>query len=127
MKKNIVRVIAALPGVLMLANGIGFLAQPAQTAASLGMPYLEGMGRSTQVGDMASFFVAIAAMCFLGAWQRQPIWLYSAAMLLGGAALFRTLATLLHDAPFATVFIAVEVVLTLVLLGCARSFAAARG
>ncbi len=117
------RILAVIPGLLMLMNGFGFLTQPAQTAAALGMPYLDGIGRSTQVGDFTSFFIGTAVMCLLGAWQRNATWLYAGALLLGGAAVFRTVATVVHDAPFAAVFIGVEVVSAVVLLIAGRTFA----
>ena len=56
---------------------------------------------------------------FLGAFQCRAHWLYAAAMLVGGAAVMRTIAFLLHDAPFATQFIVPEVVMTAMLVGAA--------
>ncbi len=115
-----------LPGALMAMNGVGFIVRPAETAASLGMPYLEGVARSTQIGDMASFFLGCGIMCVLGAWQRRATWLYAAALLLGGTAVFRTLATVLHEAPFTTVFIIVEVVSASLLIFCGSRMARAQ-
>ena len=119
---KLIRFLPLLPGALMLVNGIGFIAQPEQAASSLGMPYLEGMGRSTQVGDFAAFFVSCAAMCGLGVWKRRATWLYGAAMLLGSAAVFRTVSTVLHDAPFATQFIVFEGVFAALLIWCAGRY-----
>ena len=58
-------------------------------------------------------------MGILGGLRSNPLWLHGAAMLLGGAATMRTLAWLLHDAPFASVFIGVEIVsaIALILVG----------
>ncbi len=89
------------------------------------MPLLDGLGRSTQVGDMASFFLTLGTMSLLGAIRSNPVWLYGGAMLLGGAASMRTLAWLLHDAAFAGIFIGVEVVSAGVLLFVASRFDAA--
>jgi hypothetical protein len=114
------RILAVLPGVAMGFNGIGWLINPAQTAESLGMPLLDGIGRSTQVGDFTSFFVACALLSFWAAAKLNVTAAYGAALILGGAALFRTTAWAMHGAEFATVFIAVEVVLTLMLLVSAQ-------
>jgi hypothetical protein len=119
MKKNIIRIIAALPGLPMLLNGVGFLLQPEQAAASLGMEMLEGVGRSTQVGDFASFFFGLAVLIFLGAYHSKGRWLYAGAMFLGSAAVFRMVAAVAHGADMATQFIAVEVILTVWLCVCA--------
>ena len=86
------------------------------------MPLLDGIGRSTQIGDMGAFFLGCSAMILLGAATRRPHWLQAAAMLVGGAAIVRTLAWAFHDAAFATQFIAVELVVTGVLLFGAHRF-----
>ncbi len=53
MKKNIFRLVAAFPGILMLLLGIFFLAQPEQTATGKGMKLLDDIGRSTQTGTFS--------------------------------------------------------------------------
>ena len=111
MRTTGVRVAAAIPGLLMLVSGIGWITDPASAAEGLGMPLLDGIGRSTQIGDFASFFLGIGAMVLIGVWTLRTEWLLAAAVLLGGAAVMRTVAFVAHDAPFATTFVAVEVVL----------------
>ena len=110
------RILAALPGLAMGVNAVGWIIRPAETAESLGMPLLDGIGRSTQIGDFTSFFVACALLSFWAAAKRNVTAAYSAALILGGAAIFRTLAWAMHGAEFATVFIIVEAVLTAMLL-----------
>ena len=104
------RLAAGIIGAFYLIQGINWITRPAAAAEALGMPLLDGIARSTQVGDMASFFVALGTMSLLGAARMNPLWLHAAALLLGGAAVMRTLAWLFHDAAFAGVFIGVEVV-----------------
>ena len=111
------RLLAALAALPMLANGLGWLLQPAQTAQSLGMPLLDGLGRSTQIGDFFSFFLVAALLGLYGAGRRHAGACFAAALLVGLAAVGRLLASGLHDAPLATFFIAVEVVLALVWSG----------
>jgi hypothetical protein len=122
----IVRFLALLPGLGLLGNGIGFLVDPATTARALGMPLLEGIGRSTQIGDFSAFFFGAFAMCVLGAWKRNGTWLFAGAILIGGAAIFRILATVLHDAPLATLFIPVELAIAGIWAGCGCYFNRAR-
>jgi hypothetical protein len=119
MKKNIYRVLATLPGFLMGMNAIGWLTQPEETAKGLGMPLLEGVGRSTQIGDMGALFVGTTILIFWGAVRSQVQWLYSAALFLGCAAVIRTIAALAHDAAMATQFIVPEVIMTIWLVGFA--------
>jgi len=114
------RILAALPGLAMGVNAFMWVTNPAAAAQNLGMPLLDGIGRSTQAGDFAAFFFACSVMAFLAAWKQNPTWAYGAALLLGGAAVFRTLAWAVHGAEFATVFIAVEAVMTLMLVAAAQ-------
>lgn len=114
------RILAALPGLAMGFNAFMWITNPAAAAESLGMPLLEGLALSTQAGDFTAFFFACSAMAFLAAWKQNATWAYGAALILGGAAVFRTLAWAVHGAEFATVFIVVEAVLTLMLIAAAQ-------
>ena len=116
MSNIVVRMTAALPGVLLAVSGVGWLTAPATAADSLGMPLLDGIGRSTQIGDFGAFFLSGAGMAFIGAWTAQPAWLLAPALLLASAAGMRVLAFLAYGAPFATMFVAVELVMTGVLV-----------
>lgn len=120
MTRKLVKGIAVLPALLMLVMGVNWIVDPASAAQGLGMEYLEGEGRSTQVGDMTSFFIGIGVMALLGLWKENRTWLYSASLLMGGAAVFRTLTWAIHDAPFATVSIAIEVISVALFLAAAR-------
>jgi len=113
MKKNIIKIVAALPGLIMLLNAIGFMVNPEKTANDLHMTLLDGLGRSTQIGDMTSFFMGTAILIFLGAIRFEGRWLYAGAMFLGGAALFRSMAAAVHGADWAIQYIVIEIVLTI--------------
>ena len=63
--KNVLRVVAGLFGALFLINGLQWIITPATIAEQLGMPLLEGVGLSTQIGDMGSFFITVGAMTLL--------------------------------------------------------------
>ncbi|MGI9344829.1 MAG: hypothetical protein ACR2PW_01020 [Gammaproteobacteria bacterium] len=109
-KLRVVQLVTALPGVPMLLNAISFIFTPAQATESLGMPMLEGLGRSTQLGDFTSFFVVSAGCIFYGAWKRNATYLQLAALLLAVAAAGRMLAWQAHGADFASAFIVFELI-----------------
>jgi len=114
--KNVLRVIAGLVGILFFYNGLLWIISPANVAASLGMPLLEGVGLSTQIGDLGSFFITVGAMTLIGAITTTRHWFYAPSMLLLVAALYRTLSTILYGAPFVMSAILVEVVVGLFLI-----------
>ncbi len=123
---NLPRIGAGVIGVLALLASINWLVNPQGAAASLGMPLLEGAGRSTQLGDLTAFFTGIGLLCVIGALQRAPALVLSAALFLGLTAIFRTVAWLVHGADFATAAIVLEVILTGLLALCARSISGAK-
>ena len=114
--KNVLRIVAGLVGVLFFLNGLQWIISPANVAASLGMPLLDGVGLSTQIGDLGSFFITVGAMTLIGAITTTRHWFYAPSMLLLVAALYRTLSTLLYGAPFVMSAIVVEVVVGLFLI-----------
>jgi len=114
--KNVLRAIAGLVGILFFLNGLQWIISPANVAASLGMPLLEGVGLSTQIGDLGSFFITVGAMTLIGAITTTRHWFYAPSMLLLVAALYRTLSTILYGAPFVMSAILVEVVVGLFLI-----------
>ena len=117
--KNTLRLVAGLLGTLFLINGLQWIIAPANIAAQLGMPLLEGVGLSTQIGDMGSFFITVGAMTVIGALSQTRHWFYAPSMLLLVAALFRTLSTAIYGAPFVlpAIFVEISVGLFLIFAG----------
>lgn len=115
------RILTRFLGVLFTVQGIGWLLTPEFAATGLGMPLLEGLGRSTQVGDFAVFFLMAGIVILLGSRPRQARLLYLPAAQIGGAAITRTVAWALHGADFALVFIVIEIATAVVLLRAAQS------
>ena len=115
----IYRIIAGLIGALMAAKAAGWLLDPETAAGSLGMSYMDGIGRSTLFGEISAFFVFLVVMCVAGAVTRVGHYLRSAGLLLLLTAVFRTTAWALHGAEFATIFIVSEIVMAVLLLFCA--------
>jgi hypothetical protein len=110
------RVATVVLGIFFTFQGVGWLVDPASSAAALGMPLLDGLARSTQVGDFAIFFLAGGGAILLGSrrtWERV---LYFPIALIGGAAITRTIAWAFHGADFAALFILVELTTAAVLL-----------
>lgn len=103
------RILVSLLGVMFALQGVGWLALPARAAEGLGMPLLDGVGRSTQIGDFAAFFLAIGATALAGARPGRARLLLVPAGMLAAAAIARTLAWLVHGAAFAAAFVAIEV------------------
>lgn len=123
-QSTLLRAAVTLLGVGLLLQALGWITVPARAAAGLGMPLLEGMGRSTQIGDLMAFFLVAGATAVIGALPGRSAVLYVPASLLAAAALGRTLAWALHGASFAAAFIAVEVLGALLLLAAARRLGA---
>ncbi len=115
MINKILRVVTVLPGILFVVIGVGWVVDPASAAAGVGMPLLEGVGRSTQIGDLGSFFLAMGLLILVGVTTLDRAWFYPPMMLLGLAAIFRIVAWLVHGAALAGSMIAVEIIVTALL------------
>ena len=118
--RSALRIVTIVMGVGFTLHGIGWLVAPDRAAASLGMPVLDGLARSTQFGDFAAFFLTLGLSILAGIRRGHARGLYFPAGLLGSAALCRTIAWAVHGAAFATTFILVESVACLLLLAAAR-------
>jgi hypothetical protein len=105
-------------------QGVGWLVAPGRAAAGLGMAVLDGVGRSTQFGDFAAFFLTAGLTMLVGTRPGRGRLLYVPAGLMGSAAFGRTVAWAFHGAAFAPVFIGVEIATCLSLLVVARQDAA---
>lgn len=120
MMNKVLKVLVVLPSLLFIVVGLRFLFDPAGAVAELGMPLLDGIGRSTQIGDLSAFFITGGACVLIAVATGRRTWYYPPMMLLGLTAFGRTLAWLVHDAALAVDAIAVEVIVT-VLLAVAAS------
>lgn len=116
-----VHVVTTLLGAFFVLQGLAWLVDPTRAAAGLGMPLLDGLARSTQVGDLSAFFLVAGATMLIGSRPGRARLLYVPAALIGGAAVTRTLAWALHGADFAALFITIEVVIGCVLLRAASA------
>ena len=108
--KILFRILSILLGSMFAWNAIGFVIDPAAASGGLGMELLTGLGASTQIGDIGAFFWGVAIAIGIGQLRGKSDWFLVAVLLLGAAALMRTIAWMLGHADFATAFIVVEVV-----------------
>ncbi|CAA0111478.1 Uncharacterised protein [Halioglobus japonicus] len=114
--KTLFRILVALPAILFVVMGLRWAVDPTGAAAGLGMTLMEGVGLSSQIGDVGSFFLAMGIMMLLGLVTAKASWFQASALLLALAAVFRVLAWLFHEAALTPDMIIVEVVLAAVLM-----------
>ena len=117
--RSALRIVVILIGVGFALQGVEWLVAPGRAAAGLGMPVLEGLARSTQFGDFAAFFLTLGVSILAAIGLGRPRLLYFPAGLLGSAAFGRIVAWAVHGAAFAAVFIAVEIIASVLLLSAA--------
>ena len=122
MKQIIARVLSFLPGLLFLSNAYTWITNPLAASNGLGMEYLEGIGRSTQIGDFSAFFIGVGIFCLLGSIFKNITFLISAVIILLSAAIMRIVAWQIYSADFATIFISVEVISSIMILTSAVLF-----
>jgi len=118
--KPALRVLSILIGLMAFISACRFVVTPEAMVARLGMPLLDGIGASTQLGDIGAFFLAVAILIGLGQRHGQSHMLLGAALLPGSAALLRTLVFLFGHADFAAAMIGPEVIMTIILVAASR-------
>ena len=111
MNNNVIKIIAAVPGIPMLVNALMFILQPKTVTADLGMPLLEGVGLSTQLADLGAFFTFSALLIFYGVLKSNGEYLRIVALLLGLTAILRAVAWVVNDAALASTLIGAEILL----------------
>ena len=100
--------------------GIRWLVAPAEIAPNFGLALAEGIGLSSQIGDMAGYFLTLGSCMLIALISERRSWYYPPMMLLAIATLGRIIAWLLHDATLTVGPIMVEVAVSLILLLASR-------
>ena len=120
MARRVFGVVVALPGLLFIVMGLRWLVDPAGAAPTLGLSLETGLGLSSQIADLSSFFLVMGLSILIAVVTRRRLWFYPPAMLLLIAAAGRLVAWVLHGAEFALQPIVFEVVIASLLLIAAR-------
>ena len=118
---KVLRVLVLLPAILFVVTGLRWIVDPAGVAPEFGLTLMDGVGLSSQVGDMSAFFLTLGMLMLIALITGKRTWYYPPIMLLGLTAIGRVLAWLMHDAALAINLIAPEVIVAALLL-----FAASR-
>ena len=118
--KTVLKILVVLPGVLFIVMGVRWLVDPTGIAPELGFALAEGIGRSSQVGDFAAFFLTAGICILAGVVSANRFWFYPPAMLLLLAAAGRLLSWVLHDAGLAGSMILFEVLIGVLLLAASK-------
>ena len=116
MKQISARVLSFLPGLLFLSNAYTWVTNPLAASNGLGMQYLEGIGRSTQIGDFSAFFIGVGIFCLLGSIFKNVSFLFAAVIILLSAAIMRIVAWQIYSADLASIFIGVEMIASTMIL-----------
>ena len=119
---KILSVLVLLPAVLFVVTGLRWLIDPAGIAPEFGLVLGEGLGLSSQVGDMSGFFLTLGICMLVALVSGRSAWYDLPALLLMLTAVGRVIAWLLHDAALASQ-IGVEVVVAMILLVASRRLA----
>ncbi len=112
---KILKVVVALTAVLFASIGLRWLVAPEGVAAEAGMTLMEGLGLSSQIGDLGAFFLSLAIFILLALATGRRTWYYPPIILLGLTAIMRTMAWIFHGASLAVDMIAVEVIVCAIL------------
>jgi len=112
-----------LPAVLFLVTGLRWLVAPTGVASNFGLTLDQGVGLSSQVGNMSAFFLTLSSCLLIALISGRRSWYYPAIMLLSLTAIGRIVAWLVHDAALALDLIAPEIIVSIILLIAARRLA----
>ena len=119
---RILGLLVLLPAILFVVTGVRWLVAPAGIAPEFGLVLGEGLGLSSQVGDMSGFFLTLG-ICMLAALvSGRRTWYYPAVLLLSLTAMGRIVAWLLHDAALAPQIV-VEILVVVILVIASRRLA----
>ena len=117
---KILKVLVVLPAILFVVVGLRWLVAPAGVAPMFGLTLADGVGLSSQDGDMSAFFLTLGVCMLVALVSGSRSWYYPPVLLLLLTAIGRILAWLLHDATLAVDLIGVEIVVAVILLVASR-------
>ena len=62
-----------IPGIIFLIFGVGWVFAPQEIAPNFGMTVFEGLGLSSQIGDLGSYFISLSIMIIYAVKTNKPI------------------------------------------------------
>ena len=117
--QNTLRVLIGLSGLLFIVVALGFLLDPAQAAARLGIGVIAPLGLATLRGDFIGFFATGGILALLGA-VRNDARYWTAPLMLVGMTLAGRLITIAasgFDATMGPPMLVEAVIVVLLVLG----------
>ena len=107
---KIAQTLSFILGLVLGIIAIKWLVSPEDSANSLNMTYLEGLGRNTQIRDFTAMFMGTSAMCFFSLVSKQYQWICSVGLIYSIVAITSIYASFFHDAPIATSSLIAEII-----------------
>lgn len=117
------KVMACAPALMFVGVGLAWWIAPQFVGTQFRMGLLTGAGLSTQIGDLAAFFLTLGGTILVGIASGNRVWLYPPIMLLGFAIVGRLIAWLAHGADLTFDMIVVEAVVIAILILNVRGLA----
>jgi len=105
---RVIKVVLVLMAVLFTVIGMRWLVDPGGSAQGLGFELARGLGRSSQIGDLFSFFLTISVCILTAIVTNKRFWLLPPLLLFAAAIVGRLVAWLVHDAAFAAAPLTIE-------------------
>ena len=107
---KIAQTLSFILGLVLGIIAIKWLISPEDSANSLNMVFLEGLGRNTQIRDFTAMFMGTSAMCFFSLVSKQYQWICSVGLIYLIVAITSIYASFFHDAPIATSSLIAEII-----------------
>ena len=107
---KIAQTLSFILGLVLGIIAIKWLVSPEDSANSLNMVFLEGLGRNTQIRDFTAMFMGTSAMCFFSLASKQYQWICSVGLIYSIVAITSIYASFFHDAPIATSSLIAEII-----------------
>jgi len=117
-----IKVLLVLLSVLFISIAMRWLVSPAGVASEFGFELAHGLGRSSQIADLFSFFLTASLCMLIGVVKNNRLWFFPPLFMFCLAFVGRLVAWLIHDAALAVPQLTVEFVCAAVLLVALRLF-----
>jgi len=107
---KIAQTLSFVLGLVLGIIAIQWLISPENSANSLNMTYLEGLGRNTQIRDFTAMFMGTSIMCFFSLVSKQYQWIFSVGLIYLIVAITSIYASFSFDATIATSSLLAEII-----------------